>query len=232
MDEEKKQSNNEDFPQEIGAQSHSQKLPLSNRLSEALDLNDLNEPNISIGQFLNKIGDDSIHFLQVLVCLPFCLPAFLPGWGVVAGCFVIYSAFYQLREKPLNLPSKIRDKQISKSKFAKVLVTAGKFIGFLEKWISPRHVHFFEKPIINIWNGWLLILDGVLLWIPWPVIFPLSNFFPGIAIIFLSLCLMESDGRTIWIAYLLSFLSLIYTIVLIYLGKELGKFVVNFLDFL
>lgn len=231
MNEEKGQSQEEDSTAEGNGESHEQDHPLSVRLAEALDLKDLDQPEISIGQFLGKIGDDSIHLLQVLVCLPFCLPAFLPGWGVIAGCVVIYSAYYQLKDKPLSLPQKIKDAKIAKRKFAKVLITAGKFIGFLEKWISPRHTTFFEKPSVIKFHGWLMVLVGVLLWIPWPVIFPLSNFFPGIAIVILSLCLMEHDGRTIWIAYFLSFLSLIYTILLIYLGKEIGKFVIKLLDF-
>lgn len=204
--------------------------PLSERLARALNLKDKEEKSITIGKFIEDTGDDSIHLLQALVCLPFCFPIAIPGWGVVAGSVVIYSAFFQLRDKPLSLPPKIRDGKISKRKFSKVLSMAQKLIGFLEKWITPRNVDYFKRGGIQKLHGWIMIIVGILLWIPWPIFFPLSNFFPAIAVLLLSLSLMEYDGRVVWISYILSIFSLIYTILLIYLGKELSELVMQLLN--
>lgn len=204
--------------------------PLSERLMDALDLEKHDQKDISVGSFLASTGDDSIYLLQALVCLPFCFPIAIPGWGVVAGCVVIYSAYFQLRDKPLVIPKKLEQGKISKAQFAKVLKMARSFLGFLETWISPRNSRYFEIPWIQSFHGWLMLSVGVLLWIPWPPVFLLSNFFPGIAIVLLSLSLMEQDRRGTWIAYVLSVLALVYTILLVYVGKEISEFALKLIN--
>jgi hypothetical protein len=202
-------------------------LPLSERLLHALDLEDTLSDHITVGHFLAKTGEDSIHLLQALVCLPFCFPVIIPGWGLVAGSVVLYTAYFQLVNKPLDLPRKIEDGKISKNSFKKVLTLANRLISLLEKWITPRRTDYFEGHVIQRFHSSLTLFIGFLLWIPFPAFFPLSNFFPAIAIIALSLSIMEYDGRTIWIAYTLAILAAVYTFLLLYLGKEISDIFLN-----
>lgn len=201
--------------------------PLSTRLLNVLDLDNVDSDHITIGHFINQTGEDSIPLLQMLVSLPFCFPIPIPSWGLIAGSIVIYTGYFQLTRKPLDLPGKIENTKIPKKNFQKVLRVANRLIAFLEKWITPRHTRYFEPLMLHRFHALLMIFVGLLLWFPWPAILILNNFFPAIAIIALSLSLMEHDGRAIWVAYLLSILSVIYTILLIYLGEKITATLMN-----
>lgn len=203
-------------------------LPLSKRLLHILDLEGNDNTHITVGDFIRETGDDSIPLLQVLVCLPFCFPVLIPGWGLVAGSVVLYTAYFQLVQKPLDLPGKIENGRIAKKTFRRVLQFTNKLLAFLEKWITPRHMRYFESSKIQKFHSLLMIFLGAQLWFPFPAFIPLSNFFPGIAIVVLSLSLMEYDGKAIWVAYVLSVLATIYFVLIFYLGKEIADFIFEF----
>jgi hypothetical protein len=66
--------------------------------------------------------------------------------------------------------------------------------------------------------GFMIMIGGILLSLPIPPPFPLTNTIPGLAVIFMALGIMERDGFCTLIGYGLALLGLCYVGLIFVLG--------------
>ena len=79
---------------------------------------------------------------------------------------------------------------------------------WIEKWIRPRRSAWMGWAAVHSIHAGLLIVLALLLALPLPI--PLTNTFPALAIVLISLSMMEEDGVAIFFGYLMSLVTFGY----------------------
>lgn len=143
--------------------------------------------NLTLGQILKIIGNDSLMFVAIFLSLVFLVPVSIPGVSTVFGSAILLIGISQLFKKQLQLPDKIVHRTISSEQLSPVLIRALKWFRRFEKFSSGRHLNQLavdEK--IGLFNKLSFILAALLLMVPFGFI-PFSNTLPAIALIFLAI---------------------------------------------
>lgn len=196
------------------------------RLSDALErlLAEANGRPMRIREMIGILRGRGLQMMIVLLCLPFLSPVTIPGISIPFGLAI---ALCGLRigfgHKPW-LPAFILDRSISYHALEKMVHAGCKIYGRLEKVFRPRLSFFLAGPGMPMLVGLAIALSGLLLSLPIPPPFILTNTIPGFAIIFLALGLMERDGALILTGHTLTVIGTVYVVLIAVLGKELWRF--------
>jgi hypothetical protein len=166
---------------------------------------------------------EHLHFrglptLIVLLCVPFLFPLPLPGLSIPFGAAIALCGLRLGLGQNLWMPRFILDREISHDVLQKIVGFAASFYRKVEKLVRPR-MHFLQRwpGMINL-MGFMILIGGIMLSLPFPPIFPLTNTIPGLAIIFMALGIMERDGVCTLIGYFFALLGLCYVGLIFYLG--------------
>ena len=111
------------------------------------------------------------------------------------------------------------DRRISYSALEKMTRFGGRICEKVERVIRPRLTFLLVGPGMGMVTGTAIAVAGVVLSLPIPPPFPLTNTIPGFAIIFLSLGLMERDGVLLLCGYALTVVAAIYAALIGLIGK-------------
>jgi hypothetical protein len=196
------------------------------RLSDALErlLKEADGRPMQIREMIRILRGRGLQMMIVLLCLPFLSPVTIPGISIPFGLAI---ALCGLRigfgHKPW-LPAFILDRRISFQALEKMVHAGCRIYGRLEKVFRPRLSFFLIGPGMPMLVGLAIALSGILLSLPIPPPFILTNTIPGFAIIFLALGLMERDGVLILGGYALAVTGTVYVVLIAVLGKELWRF--------
>ena len=97
-------------------------------------------------------------------------------------------------------------------------------IYWAKKITRPRLLYFVSNGTGTKFEGGIFILGGLLMAIPFAMLLPLNNFFPGLAILFATIAQFEKDGIFIVVAIFWIIFTVLYFILfaygLYYLGSE------------
>jgi hypothetical protein len=156
--------------------------------------------------------------LIVLLCVPFLFPVALPGLSIPFGIAIALSGLRLGLGHNFWLPDFLLRREISHDLLERLVGTAAKFYRKVEKLVRPR-MHFLQRwpGMINL-LGFMIMTGGILLSLPIPPPFPLTNTIPGLAVIFMALGIMERDGVCILIGYGFALLGLCYVCLIFFLG--------------
>ena len=162
------------------------------------------EGSISIGEFLNLLGDRAFCLAILVFALPNSLPIpGIPGFSTITGLPIVFiAAQMMLGRDVIWLPKRVAARSFSKSTLAKILTKSIPFIEKLEKFLKPRWTWLtegFGERVV----GLMLVVLALILSLP----IPGGNFLPGISITLLSLCLLEKDGKLLLAAIFVSLTS-------------------------
>lgn len=145
--------------------------------------------------------------LVVLLCIPFLLPVSLPGLSMPFGIAIALCGLRMGIGRGFWLPQFILRRELSPEFLAKIVGGAAAFYRRIERWVKPR-MHFLQRwPGMMNLLGFMIMIGGILLSLPIPPPFPLTNTIPGLAVIFMALGLMERDGVCIIIGYALALIG-------------------------
>ena len=166
---------------------------------------------------------EHLHFrglpaLIVLLCVPFLFPVALPGLSIPFGIAIALCGLRLGLGHSLWMPDFLLRREISHDLLAKLVGSAAKFYRKVEKLVRPR-MHFLQRwpGMINL-MGFMIMVGGILLSLPIPPPFPLTNTIPGLAVIFMALGIMERDGVCTLIGYGFALLGLCYVGLIFFLG--------------
>ena len=148
------------------------------------------EEELELGELIDRLKIYSHGLLSFFFALPFLLPIPLPGFSVVVGLLLAVEGMAIAMNKKVMLPQSWLRFKLKKAVFVKLFGHSSKWIKKLEKIIRPRWAALFNKNAVRISVGLMIAVCGLLLAAPLP---PGTNFPPAIAIIFLSLSLLERD---------------------------------------
>lgn len=168
--------------------------------------NKCSKKTVTLRELMNGLGDRTYGVALIM------LAAFniIPFVSTFSGLLVAFIGIQLiLGFSRLYLPNKMLDYQLSAKRVRSALTVFSKKVITLEKFIRPRW-HFTEAPIIDRFNGIIIMLLGIIIALP----IPFANFGPALIIIIMALGLLERDGVVQFLAIVFgcSLIGLIYTL--------------------
>jgi len=177
-----------------------------------------NKP-VSIEEILRILSGKGRSLILILLCLPFCQPIQIPGFSMPFGMAIAFLGLRISFGKNVWLPKKLLSKKITPHTLQtitdKVLLVERK-IKFL---IHPRLHWICHSPVMEIMNGVIIFILGILLALPLPI--PLSNLTAAWSIFLIALGMLEDDGVFVLTGYVVSLLTVAFFIILTLFFKNL-----------
>lgn len=145
--------------------------------------------DISLGMFLEQLGDRSFGWAILLSCLINLLPL-PPGATLITAIpLLIFCAQLSLGFSNVRLPGRIARFRFSRAAMRRIVLHLRPVSRRLERLARPRMAAVFQ-PRREQLTGVLLFLVALALFIP----LPFSGWFPAIALFVTSIGLVERDG--------------------------------------
>ncbi|MDK1383991.1 exopolysaccharide biosynthesis protein [Sinorhizobium sp. 8-89] len=177
---------------------------------------------ITLRELMIEIGEHGFLLLCALLTLPFLIPVSIPGVSTVFGAAIILISLAITLNRLPWLPQRILDRQIETEKLVPTLKKGAALVSKLDRFVRPRLRFLTQGAVMNRFNGLMIMAGGVLLMFPLGLI-PLSNTLPGIAILLLSLGIIQRDGLMVAGGYLFLVATTIYFVVLAYAALAAGQ---------
>ncbi|WP_034884122.1 hypothetical protein M728_003420 [Ensifer sp. WSM1721] len=185
---------------------------------------------ITLRELMIEIGEHGFLLLCALLTLPFLIPVSIPGVSTVFGAAIILISLAITLNRLPWLPQRILDRRIETEKLVPTLKKGAALVSKLDRYVRPRLYFLTQGVVMNRFNGLMIMAGGVLLMFPLGLI-PLSNTLPGIAILLLSLGIIQRDGLMVAAGYLFLLATTVYFAVLAYAafaaGQGLSQFFVS-----
>lgn len=162
---------------------------MSERLIKAID-EVKHLPEITLGDIVDRIGDEALLIVSLIAILPFMQPIPIPGVSTLLGFVVFFQGLgLLLHGKPL-LTKRMRNVRITNEKMMTIHRAAKKFDQITSK------MSLFKHPAISsrgprIISGVTIMFAAAFLSLPLPI--PFSNFIPALCIFFICAGLLECD---------------------------------------
>lgn len=156
--------------------------------------------------------------LIVLLCVPFLFPVAIPGLSIPFGIAIALCGLRVGLGHSFWMPDFLLRREIPHDLLKKLVGAAASFYRKVEKLVRPR-MHFLQRwpGMVNL-LGFMIMICGILLSLPIPPPFPLTNTIPGLAVIFMALGIMERDGVCTLVGYAFAVLGLGYIGAIFFLG--------------
>ena len=154
---------------------------------------------ITIGEFLDPLGERAFGFLVLILAIPNFIPVPI-GVGGVMGVLVIYVGAQMLLgfQHPWLLRV-IRDHGMSRKRVERFVARLTPLLRWLEHVCRPRLEALTRQPAHRI-TGFLLVLVGIALALP----IPFTNYVFGVLLVAYAVALIERDGAALIVAWLAS----------------------------
>jgi len=175
---------------------------------------------LTVREMITIMHGRGLMMIVILLCLPFLTPVAIPGISIPFGLAISLCGMrIAFGQKPW-LPGFILNRRISYFVLENMVGFGSRVYEKAEKIIRPRLTVIFHGRAMRMVIGLAIALAGVLLSLPIPPPFLLTNTIPGFAIIFLALGLMERDGMLVVLGYALTILGTVYVAAIALLGRE------------
>jgi len=163
-------------------------------------LGDYTDKPLSFEVFLQRTGEHGFGMLLALLSLPFLIPVPLVGISTLlnVGSFLLGMQLGLGFARPW-LPQRLVGLQLSPAITTKLLENLNRLLRPLERLIQPRLevllLNSLSRRLIGLCIAWCAALSAL----PLPI--PFTNKVPALAMLFLSVGMIEFDGILILIGY-------------------------------
>jgi hypothetical protein len=106
-------------------------------------IDDLPEDSLTLGNLLDRFGEDGLLLLTVLLTLVFLIPVSIPGVSTVFGAAILLVGISRLVGKPLWLPARLKHKALPADKLRPGLMRGMVWVKRLEKISRPHRLRLF-----------------------------------------------------------------------------------------
>ncbi|WP_426416180.1 exopolysaccharide biosynthesis protein [Aestuariirhabdus sp. LZHN29] len=167
---------------------------------------------ITLRELMNGLGDRTYGVALIILAAFNIIPFVSTFSGLIVALIGTQLLFGFSR---LYLPDRMLDHQLPAERVRSSLTVFSRKVITLEKFIRPRW-HFTEAPIVDRFNGMMIMMLGVVIALP----IPFANFGPAFVLIIMALGLLERDGVVQVLAAAFGFfiMGVIYTL----LSNSLG----------
>lgn len=186
------------------------------RLSAALrGVSDLLPPtSITLRSLLELTGEQGMLLVCVFLTVPFLLPISIPGVSTVFGLAIVLIALAVTFNRVPWLPRRILDRPLPTPPLRQAFQRGGRLVARFERMVRPRWPVLTATAAANVVHGAALTFAGILLMMPLGLV-PFSNTLPAVAILVLSLGMLERDGVFIVGGYLVTVATVVYFVLLV-----------------
>jgi len=175
---------------------------------------------LTVREMVEIMRGRGLLMMLILLCLPFLAPVTIPGISIPFGLAIVVCGLrIAFGHKPW-LPEFVMRRKVSYAVLERMVRFGCAVYERVEKIVRPRLGIIFDGPGMTMVIGGAISLAGLLLSLPIPPPFPLTNTIPGFAIIFFALGLIERDGVLVIAGYTLTTLGAVYVGLIAFLGKE------------
>lgn len=195
-------------------------VKVSDMLTHTITL--IDGKSVTLRVLISRIGEQGFLLLCALLTLPFLLPVSIPGVSTVFGVAILLISLAITLNRLPWLPSKILDRELETVKLVPVLEKGVKIVSRIDPYVQPRLLMFSTGAIMNRFNGAVLMFSAVLLMLPLGFI-PFSNTLPGVAILLMSIGMVQRDGVLVVAGYGFVLATLAYFGVLAYAAYSAGQ---------
>lgn len=166
---------------------------------------------ITLGQLTQILGDRAFGLLVLIFALPNIIPM-IPGVSTVSGVVIAIVGLQMLigRHEPW-LPAAIAARSLPRDQLASMVDRTIGWVARLERVAKPRWTFMTRGPL-HVVLGAMFVLLGAILALPLSWI---GNFPPGVALVFLSVGLLEEDGILVALGHALGILATVLVIALV-----------------
>lgn len=193
---------------------------ISDMLTHTITL--IDGKSVTLRDLIGRIGEQGFLLLCALLTLPFLLPVSIPGVSTVFGIAILLISLAITLNRLPWLPSKILDRELEAEKLVPVLEKGVKIVSRIDPFVQPRLLMFSTGAVINRFNGAVLMFSALLLMLPLGFI-PFSNTLPGVAILLMSIGMMQRDGALVVAGYGFVAATIAYFSVLAYAALSAGQ---------
>lgn len=166
--------------------------------------------DVTLVEIMDIVGADSLILLTIFLSLVFLVPVSIPGVSTVFGSGILLIGITRLFARKLWLPNAIANRKLSAVKLREGFKRALVWFHRLEKISRPHRMPGLTSGrFMDLLNNLSFILAAVLLMAPFGFI-PFSNTLPALALIFLSVGMIQKDGGSILLGYLSNIATIIY----------------------
>jgi len=192
--------------------------------------NNLSGDMVNLHDIINIFGRDGMLVLCAFLTLPFMVPVSIPGASTLFGLAIGLIGVGVMTHRPLWLPDRLIRKKFPTHSLRLVLERGAVWLHRLEQVSRP------SIPVLTCGvgmarvNGLMLIAGALLLMAPFGLI-PFSNTLPGLAILFLTIGMLQRDGRSVLLGYMTLILTALYFAVLLQGGIAFLQGVIEWAPF-
>ncbi len=194
------------------------RTPLSETLSQAVE--GIQGDTVTLRKLMTAIGEQGLLVLCAIATLPFLIPVSIPGVSTVFGAAIVLLAVAVTMNRLPWLPQRILDRPLETAKLLPALRKGVAIVSKLDAWVLPRIMMLTTGPMARF-NGLVLVFAGLLLMAPFGLV-PFSNTAPAVAILLLTMGMLQRDGLFVLLGYVATVLTVIYFSVLFYAAWQAG----------
>lgn len=199
--------------------------PVAQTVTEKLDtmLDKLPEGDITLREIRDLVEEDGLLVLTIFLCIVFMIPVSIPGVSTVFGGAILLIGICRTLGRNLWLPRKLLERKLPSDKVKSALQKGRKWTLWAQKASRSGRMGWIlgtggRETLANI----SLAYGAVLLMAPFGGV-PFSNTLPALALILLSMGMLQRDGLSILFGHLMNILSSLYFFFLFYGGWALLK---------
>jgi len=175
-----------------------------------------------LGDVVDRLDERAFGFLLLLLALPCCLPfVYLLPQIVALPMLALAAQMAAGRQHPW-LPRKFHERPFSVPAFQKVVTRSSRYVGWIERFATPR-LRPVTSHLATRFVGALLLIPTASILVP----LPSTNTIPGIGVAIASLGLIERDGVLVVLGLLVGF---VWVGLLLFLGAEATQFLKDWLQ--
>lgn len=164
---------------------------------------------------LDRVGQQGLLLLTMLLTLVFLIPVSIPGVSTVFGTAILLVGVSRLRDRPLWLPTSIKARRLPAERLRPALERSMVWVQRLEKVSRPHRLRgLAEGRAVEMINNLAFILAALLLMAPFGFI-PFSNTVPGLALLFYAAGMIQRDGGAILLGHVWNVATIVYFSLLI-----------------
>lgn len=160
---------------------------------------------IRLGDLIQSLGSRAFGPTLLLCALPEALPLPVAGVSAIIGTpLFIFSLQLLLGYRAPRIPKWLSKREFRRKDFEKAIHYVLRYLARFEKVVRPRW-QFATTPVVERLLGLLFLILAFVIMLP----IPLGNMLPAIAIVVISLGLIEADGVLVVMGTIASLIILV-----------------------
>jgi hypothetical protein len=189
------------------AHLHSPETSLSTAFERAAG--ELRGQTVTVRELLELIGEQGLLLFCAFLAIPFLLPVAIPGTSTVFGLLMVLIGFGVATDSLPLVPERLLDHALSSQHVVPALQRGAAAFRRFETLIRPRALVMTGGPVANFVNGCVIVIAALVLMLPLPLV-PFTNTIPALAVVLLSIGMVERDGIVIVLGYLATVAAALY----------------------